>query len=50
MTERRLKLSQLLSLAFVGAIFAFAMFSSLPVDDGLLTDSVVQSSEMTQAS
>ncbi len=50
MTERRLKLSQFLSLAFAGAIFAFAMVISLPGDDGLLTDDVVQSPEVTQAS
>ena len=50
MTERRLKLSHVLSLVFVGAIFAFVMFSSLPGDGGLLTDSVVQSPEITQAS
>jgi len=49
-TERRLKLSHVLSLVFVGAIFAFVMFSSLPGDGGLLTDSVVQSPEITQAS
>jgi len=49
-TERRLKLSQILSLAFVAAIFTFTMVSSLPGDDGLLTDSVVQSPETMQAS
>jgi hypothetical protein len=49
-TEHRLKLSHVLSLVFVGAIFAFVMFSSLPGDGGLLTDSVVQSSQIRQVS
>jgi hypothetical protein len=49
-TERRLRLSQILSLVFVGAIFAFAMVISLPGDDGLLTDNIVQPPEITQAS
>jgi len=46
-TERPLKLSKVLSLACVAAIFAFAMVISLPADDGLLTDNVVQSPEIT---
>ena len=50
MTEHRLKFSHILSLAFVAAIFTFAMVSSLPGEDGLLTDSVVQSPETVQAS
>lgn len=49
MTQRRLKISQILSLAFVGAIFAFTMASFLPGDDGLLTDSAVQSPVVLQA-
>lgn len=49
MTERRLKISQILSLAFVGLIFGFTMVSFLPGDDGLLTDSVAQSPAVMQA-
>jgi hypothetical protein len=37
-------------MAFVAAIFTFAMVRSLPGDDGLLTDSVVRSPETMQAS
>lgn len=48
MTERRLKLSQVFSLAFVALILAFAMVSFLPGDDGLLTDSVAQSPPVVQ--
>lgn len=42
MTERRLKISHIASLAFVALIFAFTIVSFLPGDGGLLTDSVVQ--------